>query len=76
MSSYVIVNGKKYYSTGANNVFESNYNEELDNHFYNTKTSIDAMWTEHIKIINKELENAQYKAGRPANTATQKEMGE
>lgn len=76
MSSYVIINGKKFVSTSANEVFEKNHSEEQYIYFNDTKNSIDAMWTEHIKIINKELENTQYKAGRPAKTATPKEMGE
>jgi len=65
MASYVIVNGKKYYSNSAHEVFENNYNEELDNHFNNTSSSIDAKWTAHIAEINQKLKNAEYKPGRP-----------
>lgn len=66
MSSFVIINGKKYYSNSAHDVFEKNYDEELDNHFNNTQDSIDAKWTAHIAKINEEIKNAgPYKPGRP-----------
>ena len=65
MASYVIINGKKYTSQSAHNVFENNYNEELDKHFNDPTSSIDAKYTEHIKYLNEVLAKAEYKAGRP-----------
>ncbi len=60
----LIINGKVFNVTSANEVFEKNTDEELTNHF-NGANSIDAKWTRHIQEINKQLETATYKPGRP-----------
>ena len=66
MASFVIINGKKYLTTSANDAFKQNDSEELDKHFNDQNSSIDAKWTAHIKFINAQLKNAgEYKAGRP-----------
>ena len=65
MGRVVIIGDKKYKSTDANTVLQSNTDEELHNHFYG-KNSIDAKWTRHIADINEQLKNhTEYKAGRP-----------
>lgn len=76
MASFVIINGKKYTSTSANDAFKQNDQEELDIHFNDTTSSIDAKWTEHINKINEQLKNCgPYKAGRPHKESQEIEMG-
>ena len=66
MSSFVFIKGKKYKLTSGNEVIETNTNEDLHNHFYNTSSSIDAKWTAHIKKINEQLATiTKYSPGRP-----------
>lgn len=73
MSSFVIIKGKKYKTTDANAVIESNTNEDLHNHFYGN--SIDAKWTRHINYINEQIKNTtEYKAGRPAKNRIQEQQ--
>ena len=63
MGKLIIIGGKKFRSTGANEVIEHNTNEDLNNFFYGN--SIEARWTRHIQNINEQLKTQQYKAGRP-----------
>lgn len=76
MASYVIINGKKYISTSANDAFRQNDSEELDKHFNDTNSSIDAKWTAHIKFVNEQIKNEIHHAGRPRKVEPpQIEMG-
>ena len=60
----VVINGKVFNVTSANEVFKANTDEELTNHFEG-QNSVDAKWTRHIKEINEQLKGVTYKAGRP-----------
>ena len=60
----VVINGRIFNRTSANEVFEKNTDEELTNHFEG-QDSVDAKWTRHIQEVNKQLETATYKPGRP-----------